>query len=161
MRAKALRTGDMSFTESTRFSGDAKGSRHNFPPPEPDRCAATPHVYALEFIRRMRGASQPWLVRCEDGASYVVKFQNNPQHARVLANEMLACRLAQRVGLPVAAPAFVEVSLEVLANHPQLAFELGERREAIRPGTHFGSQFPGIPSRTLVVDFLPDRPAPP
>ena len=157
MRAKALRTGDMSFTESTRFSGDAKGSRHNFPPPEPDRCAATPHVYALEFIRRMRGASQPWLVRCEDGASYVVKFQNNPQHARVLANEMLACRLAQRVGLPVAAPAFVEVSLEVLANHPQLAFELGERREAIRPGTHFGSQFPGIPSRTLVVDFLPDR----
>ena len=69
-----------------------------------------PRVRAREFVRRMRGASQPWLVRCEDGASYVVKFRNNPQHARVLANEMLATRLARLVGLPAAAPAFVEVS---------------------------------------------------
>jgi hypothetical protein len=105
----------------------------------------------------MRGASQPWLVRCEDGASYVVKFQNNPQHARVLANEMLASRLAQLVGLPVAAPAFVEVSYSLLGNHPQLAFDVGERREPIQPGTQFGSRFPGIPGQTLVVDFLPDR----
>jgi len=105
----------------------------------------------------MRGASQPWLVRCEDGASYVVKFQNNPQHARVLANEMLASRLAQRVGLPVAVPAFVEVSNALLGDHPQLAFELGERRKPIQPGTQFGSRFPGLPSATLVVDFLPDR----
>ena len=64
----------------------------------------TPWVRAQEFIRRMRGASQPWLVRCEDGESYVVKFQNNPQHARVLANEMLASRLARLVGLPAPAP---------------------------------------------------------
>ena len=82
----------------------------------------------------MRGASQPWLVRCEDGESYVVKFQNNPQHARVLANEMLASRLAQLVGLPVAAPAFVEVSGSLLGSNPQLAFDVGERREPIRPG---------------------------
>ena len=105
----------------------------------------------------MRGASQPWLVRCEDGASYVVKFRNNPQHARVLANEMLATRLARLVGLPAAAPAFVEVSGALLGGSPHLTFEVGERREPILPGVHFGSRFPGVPSETLVVDFLPDR----
>ena len=111
----------------------------------------------MEFVRRMRGASQPWLVRCDGEASYIVKFQNNPQHVRVLANEMFASRLAQIVGLPVASPAFVEVSSSLLDSNPQLAFEVGEGREPIRPGTHFGSRFPGIPSQTLVVDFLPDR----
>lgn len=127
------------------------------PGANPERGVLTPRVRALEFVRRMRGASQPWLVRCEDGASYVVKFQNNPQHARVLANEMLASRLAQLVGLPVAAPAFVEVSPCLLGTNPQLAFDVGEHREPILPGTQFGSRFPGTPSQTLVVDFLPDR----
>jgi hypothetical protein len=116
-----------------------------------------PRVRAVEFVRRMRGASQPCLLRCEDGASYVVKFQNNPQHARVLANEMLASRLAQLVLLPVAAPAFVEVSRQLIRNNLHLAFEVGDRREPVVPGLHFGSRFPGIPSETLVVDFLPDR----
>jgi hypothetical protein len=118
---------------------------------------ATPIVRAKEFVRRMRGASQPWLVRCEDGASYVVKFQNNPQHARVLANEMLASRLARLVGLPAATPAFVEVPKELIGGNPLLAFDVGEGREPIRPGLQFGSRFPGTPSQTLVVDFLPDR----
>ncbi len=116
-----------------------------------------PRIRAWEFVRRMRGASQPWLVRCEDGASYVVKFQNNPQHARVLANEMLASRLAQRIGLPVAVPAFVEVPDSLLGGLSHLVFEIGERREPIVPGMHFGSRFPGIPNETLVADFLPDR----
>lgn len=139
-------------TEPTGFSSLSEQLRGEAP-----AARKTPRVRAWEFVRRMRGASQPWLVRCEDGESYVVKFQNNPQNARVLANEMLASRLAQLVGLPVAAPAFVEVSLSVLAGNPELAFELGARREPIRPGTQFGSRFPGSPSQTLVVDFLPDR----
>jgi len=114
-------------------------------------------VRAVEFVRKMRGASQPCLFRCEDGASYVVKFQNNPQHARVLANEMLASRIGQRVGLPVAAPAFVEVSRELMGGNPALVFEVGGRREPFAPGLQFGSRFPGVPNQTLVVDFLPDR----
>lgn len=118
---------------------------------------ATPQVLAVEIIRRMRGASQPWLLRCEDGQSYVVKFQNNPQHARVLANEMLAARLAQLVRLPVAATAFVEVSPALIGSNPHLAFQVGQRREPIQPGIQFGSCFPGLPSQTLVADFLPDR----
>jgi len=126
-------------------------------PTDPAGGPAAPRVRAVEFVRRMRGASQPCLLRCEDGASYVVKFQNNPQHARVLANEMLASRLAQLLPLPVAAAAFVEVSRHLIRGHPQLAFEKGDRREAFQAGWQFGSRFPGIPGKTQVVDFLPDR----
>ncbi len=119
--------------------------------------AATPWIRALEIVRRMRGASQPWLVVCDDGASYVAKFLNNPQHARVLANEMLASRLARLVGLPAAAPAFIEVSRDLIGSNPLLAFDSGGTREPIWAGLQFGSRFPGDPSKTLVVDFLPDR----
>jgi hypothetical protein len=105
----------------------------------------------------MRGASQPYLLRCEDAESYVVKFQNNPQHVRVLANEMLACRLAMLIGLPVASPAFVEVPPALIRGVPPLEFEVGSRRELCLAGLNFGSRFPGVPSQTLVVDFLPDR----
>ena len=34
----------------------------------------------------MRGGAQSHLMRCDDGNYYVVKFQNNPQHRRVLVN---------------------------------------------------------------------------
>ncbi len=114
-------------------------------------------IRAVEFICRMRGASQPSLLRCEDGENYVVKFRNNPQHVRVLANEMLASRLALLLGLPVPGPAFIDVSPELVAGNPLLRFELGRGREACLPGVQFGSRFPGAQAQTLVVDFLPDR----
>lgn len=116
-----------------------------------------PTVRSVEFIRRMRGASQPHLLRSQDGDYYIVKFQNNPQHVRVLTNEMLAARLARLIGLPVPPPAFVEVPLELIEGNPQLAMEVGVRREPCSAGLQFGSSFPGVPSETLVVDFLPDR----
>jgi hypothetical protein len=105
----------------------------------------------------MRGASRPWLLRCNDGCYYVVKFRNNPQHPRILANEILAGRLAQLIGLPVAVPAIVEVPPELVAGGLALEFDVGNRRERCAAGLHFGSRFPGPPERTLVVDFLPDR----
>jgi len=95
-------------------------------------------------------------MRGQDGDYYVVKFQNNPQHVRVLTNEMLAARLALLIGLPVPKPAFVDVSRELIQGNPQLAMEIGPRREPCAPGLQFGSGFPGTPGKTLVVDFLPD-----
>ena len=47
----------------------------------------------------MRGGAQSHLMLASDGNLYVVKFSNNPQHVRVLANELLATRLAAAVGL--------------------------------------------------------------
>jgi hypothetical protein len=115
------------------------------------------HVRASEFIRPMRGRSEPWLVRCDDGAYYVVKFPANRQHVRILANEMLACRLAKLLGLPVAASAFVEFVPELAGPAPTPWSNVGARPERGAAILSFGSRFPGPPERTLVVDFLPDR----
>lgn len=103
----------------------------------------------------MRGGAQSHLMRCDDGACYVVKFQNNPQHVRVLANEMLATRLAARLGLPVPQVEVVEVPAELIALTADLVMQLGMGRKPCRPGRQMGSRFPGDPARTVVHDFLP------
>jgi hypothetical protein len=71
-------------------------------------------LLAIEHIRRMRGGAQSHLMRCSDGNYYVVKFQNNPQHRRVLVNEMLGTRMASRLGLPTAPVAVVQVQEELI-----------------------------------------------
>ena len=58
-------------------------------------------VIAIQQIRRMRGGAQSHLMLASDDNLYVVKFRNNPQHVRVLANELLATRLAAAIGLAV------------------------------------------------------------
>lgn len=132
------------------------GSRTNTPSTS-HHLSSVATVRSVEFIRRMRGASQPQLLRAQDGDYYIVKFQNNPQHVRVLSNEMLAARLALLIGLPVPKPAIVEVASDLIEGNPQLTMEIGVRREPCAPGLHFGSSFPGVPGETLVVEFLPDR----
>ena len=57
-------------------------------------------ISAVQHLRKLRGGSQSHLLQASDGAWYVTKFQNNPQHVRVLANEMLATRLGLALGLP-------------------------------------------------------------
>ncbi len=105
----------------------------------------------------MRGGSQPFLMGCDDGETYVVKFSNNPQHVRILANEMVAGRLATLIRLPVPGRAIVQVSQNLILGTPLLRFETAGQEEQCAAGIHFGSRFPGVPSRTLVVDFLPDH----
>jgi len=111
---------------------------------------------AIEHIRRMRGGAQSHLVRCEDENYYVVKFQNNPQGTRILANELLGTRLAARIGLPVPGAAAVEVRPEMVALTEDLVIQLGRGRVPCTPGLEFGSQYPGNPAATVVYDFLPD-----
>jgi len=112
---------------------------------------------ALEQIRRMRGGAQAQLMRCEDEAFYVVKFQNNPQGTRVLANELLGTRLAARLGLPVPAAAVVEVRENLIAQTEDLVIQLPRGRARCAPGRQFGSRFPVAPAETVVFDFLPDE----
>ncbi len=130
-------------------------------PPEKlaaDRVADVPLLRATEFVRPMRGGSQPALLRCDSGAYYVVKFRANPQHVRVLANEMFAARLAALIGLPVAEPAFIEVPGAIAVYGPESnPHALPGSFPLSRTGLEFGSRFPGNPQTTLVVDFLPDR----
>src|SRR5580700_3893578 len=114
---------------------------------------------AVEQIRRMRGGAQAHLMRCvreEDHEYYVVKFQNNPQGVRILANELLATRLAARIGLPVPAAAVVEVRQSLIERTDDLVMQLGRGRAQCRAGFQFGSCYPGLPAETVVYDFLPD-----
>jgi hypothetical protein len=110
----------------------------------------------MEQIRRMRGGAQSHLMRCSDGNYYVVKFQNNPQHPRVLVNEMLGTKLAERLGLPTTPIAVVYVSEELIHLTPDLCMEMPRQRIPCQPGAQFGSRYPGDPHRLTLLDFLPD-----
>lgn len=112
---------------------------------------------AVEHVRRMRGGAQAQLMRCDDEAYYIVKFQNNPQHLRILANEMLATRLGARLGISVPQVEVVDVRPEIVAYTPDLVIQLGLGRTPCAAGKQFGSQFPGHPARLAVYDFLPDE----
>lgn len=105
----------------------------------------------------MRGGAQAQLMRCSDGGYYVVKFQNNPQHSRILANELLGTRLAARLGLPTPPVAVVEVRRELIEQTAELVIQIGTGSTPCRPGLHFGSRYPGDPAETVVNDFLPDE----
>jgi len=112
---------------------------------------------AVEQIRRMRGGAQSHLMRCSDGHYYVVKFQNNPQHFRILANEMLATQLAARLGLPTPPVATVHVSAELIRLTADLVIELGRGKYPCQAGLQFASRYPGDPRTLTLHDFLPDE----
>ena len=111
---------------------------------------------AVEHLRRLRGGAQSHLMRCEDGYYYVVKFQNNPQGVRILANEMLAAKLGRSLGLPVSEPEVVEVGEWLVQHTPDLYIQSGSEQIRCASGFQFGSRFPCDPLRTPVYDFLPD-----
>jgi hypothetical protein len=112
-------------------------------------------VLAVQHIRRMRGGAQSQLMLGEDHQLYVVKFQNNPQHTRVLANEFLASRLALALGLTVPAPVVVEVPSWLVEQTPELEIDVGGRHAKCEPGLQFGSRFAGGLMPGQVTDYLP------
>jgi hypothetical protein len=105
----------------------------------------------------MRGGAQGQLMLGADGHAYVVKFKNNPQHMRVLANELLASRLAAAAGLPAPQAELVEVSSWLIDHTPDLEIDLGRTRVRCKPGLQFGSRFVGGLMPGQVVDFLPEE----
>src|SRR3974390_1324254 len=111
---------------------------------------------AVEQIRRIRGGAQSHLMRCSDDCYYVVKFQNNPQHRRILVNELLGTRLASRLGLPTAPVAVVEVPQELIRLTPELCIETPRARTPCSPGLQFGSRCPGDPRHMKTAYFMLD-----
>jgi hypothetical protein len=113
-------------------------------------------ITARRLIRKMRGGAQAHLIEAGDGHCYVVKFRNNPQHRRILVNEWIGSVFLKYLGISTPETAIVELSEEFLREHPDTHIQLGSSRRAVEPGWHFGSRFPGSPSRDVVYDFLPD-----
>jgi len=95
------------------------------------------------------------MMRCSDGNFYVVKFRNNPQHLRVLANELLATRLAERAGLPVPATEVVEVGDWLVTHTPDLNIQLASSAIPCQAGLQFGSRYVVSPLEGQVFDYLP------
>ena len=112
-------------------------------------------VTAVQHVRRMRGGAQGHLMRCSDGNFYVVKFRNNPQHLRVLANELMVTRLGESAGLPVAPGEVVEVSEWLVAHTPDLVMQLAGGSFPCQAGLQFGSRYVIDPRAGYVFDYLP------
>jgi hypothetical protein len=104
----------------------------------------------------MRGGAQSHLLQADDGCFYVVKFRNNPQHRRVLVNELLSSVLLDYLQIAAPPTALIQVSADFLLANPEIHLNLGTRQLPVEPGWHFGSQYPGDPSRVAIYDFLPD-----
>jgi hypothetical protein len=121
-------------------------------------------VVAVEYVRPMRGGSQAHLLRCSDGEYYVVKFQNNPQGTRILANELLAAVLAGRLGLPIPESAIVDATELLIKHTNDLTMRIGRGTVSCSPGSCFGSRLPsetgpyGIRVPVPIQSFLPDCP---
>jgi hypothetical protein len=105
----------------------------------------------------MRGGAQSHLMLGSDQQLYVVKFQNNPQHLRVLANELLGSRLAEAAGLSVPPSQIVEVTPWLIENTSELTVSFGRTAERCLAGLQFGSRFVGGLMPGLVLDYLPEE----
>ncbi len=54
------------------------------------------------------------MLTASDGYAYVVKFANNPQSLRILANEWLACSIGRAIGLTIPEPAILYVPAKLV-----------------------------------------------
>lgn len=118
--------------------------------------AQVPRVTAITTVRRMSGATQAHLVRATDLKYYVVKFTNNPQHRRILVNELLSSLLMRHLALPTPLVALVSLDAGFIHEHPEIHIQDKHQESPPTVGLHFGSSFPGSPFINVVYDFLPD-----
>jgi hypothetical protein len=105
----------------------------------------------------MRGGCQSKLMLGADSQAWVVKFQNNPQDKRILANEHLAGGIARLIGLSVPPATVICVDQKLLDISPDLSIQgPGGDRTACAPGPQFASRYAGGLMPSFVLDFLPD-----
>jgi HipA-like kinase len=112
-------------------------------------------ISAIQHLRPLRGGAQAHLLRASDGACYVTKFQNNPQHIRVLANEMLATTLGLSLELPMPQVEVIEVSDWLIEQTEDLRISLGGAKIPCRSGKQLGSLYVGSESPAMTLDYLP------
>lgn len=91
-------------------------------------------LQAVTYVQSLTGTSLPHLMQCDDGNYYVVKLNKNPQGSRALANEMICCWLAGRLGIPVPCSQVIYIHDSLRKQYLELGYDLGH-------GPHYGSQF--------------------
>lgn len=113
-------------------------------------------VNATRFIRKMRGGAQAHLLEADDKCSYIVKFQNNPQHRRILINEVISAEILAHLQIDSPPHQLVNVPPGFLDANPEVHIQTGSRHTPVEPGWHFGSRHPGNPDTLAIYDFIPD-----
>ena len=113
-------------------------------------------LHAVQFVRKMRGGSQPALIRCNDGKLYIVKFFNNPQGPNVLANEVLGNELLNVFNLPSPRWRTIFISRTFIKKNTGMFFETQSGYSPIEGGLHFGSEFLGDEKTGHVYEWLPN-----
>jgi hypothetical protein len=111
---------------------------------------------ARRHVRKMRGGAQAHLLEADDGNFYVVKFVNNPQHRRILVNEMLASVFMRYLQISCPEFAIIQLTEDFVARTPEASMQLGSQAIPPAPGWHYGSRYPGDPDRLAVYDFVPE-----
>jgi hypothetical protein len=108
-----------------------------------------------QFIRRLRGGSQPILVEASDGMRYVVKFADNIQGSNLAFNEAMGTELYRACGLTVPLWKPLLLTDSFLDRNP--ACWMQTERGLLRPaaGRCFGSRFLGTVG-TRLLEILPE-----
>lgn len=111
-------------------------------------------VFLTQYIRNLRGGSQPILAQASDGFLYVVKFSNNLQGPNLLFNESAGSELYRACGLSVPAWRPLQVSEDFLDGNPDCWMQTEEGRLRPASGLCFGSRFLGGNGRQI-LEILP------
>ena len=122
----------------------------------PQGCALPAPLSAIQHVRKLRGGTQAHLMRGSDGNLYVVKFQINPVHPRVLANELLATRLGSWLGLPMPQVGVIEVSSWLIAHSPALLVKLAESWIPCSSGLQLASRYAADSAYSELLEELPE-----
>jgi hypothetical protein len=95
------------------------------------------------YVRKLRGGSQPILAQASDGHQYVVKFSNNLQGPNLLFNESMGYALYRACNLPV--PIWKPLLLTdfLIDQNPDCWMVTTNGRLRPTPGLCFGSRFLG------------------
>jgi hypothetical protein len=97
-------------------------------------------------------------MRCSNNKFYIVKFRNNPQGVKILANEFVFSHLAKLLGLSVPSSAIIEVSEWLIQHCPALNVSIPPN--SIMPcesGLQYGSEYAIDPLKGRVEDWLPSE----
>jgi hypothetical protein len=93
-------------------------------------------------------------MRCSNNKFYVVKFRNNPQGVKILANEFVFSHLAKALGLSVPSPAIVEVGEWLIQHSPELNIQMPRSTIPCDSGLQYGSEYVIDPLKGRVADWL-------
>ncbi|HMD78158.1 MAG TPA: hypothetical protein VKG86_12390 [Terracidiphilus sp.] len=100
-------------------------------------------VVATQYIRNLRGGSQPILVQASDGLVYVAKFTNNLQGPNLPFNESMGSELYRLCGLAVPSWKPLLVTDSFLDQNTDCWMQTPEGRLRPASGLCFGSRFLG------------------